>query len=329
MDDYSSRVSQQIEQYANTVNMHDLPQSFHLWSHNFILPALQSVYAVDSINDFFVNAVMESYSTCSKRILSIGCGDGLVEIGVAESLLNKGVRDFKIVATDLSPILLDRCRTELAARRLNSFFDVVECDLNNLGSVSAVAGPYDTIMANHSLHHIVELEKLFDFSLASLTPSGVFAANDMIGRNGHMRWPEAAAVVKAFWPLLSPIQRYHVQLQRLDDQFTDHDCSTEGFEGIRAQDILPLLLERFHASKFVGVGGFVDTFVDRSFGHGFNPEDEHDRDLIMCIATLNDILLDAGTIKPTIMLAHFTKEKREERFYRTRSARNSVRITGA
>jgi trans-aconitate methyltransferase len=52
---------------------------------------------------------------------------------------------------------------------------------------------FDVIMANHSLHHIVELEKTFDTIFDCLNENGIFATCDMIGRNGHMRWPETEA----------------------------------------------------------------------------------------------------------------------------------------
>ena len=42
------------------------------------------------------------------------------------------------------------------------------------------------------------------------------------------------------------------------------------FEGIRAQDILPLLVERFTFDEFIGFGNVIDPFVDRSFGPNFD-----------------------------------------------------------
>lgn len=324
---YRQRVESQIAQYAQTINMHDLPGSFHFWSYNFIRPALIDVYGAESINEFYVKAFVEATVGVvgQKRILSVGCGDGAVEAEIARTLVARGERDFMIVATDLSAVQLERCVAGARRLDLENHFSIVECDLNSLAKVRAVAGPFDLIIANHSLHHIVELEGLFEFIYDALKDAGIFATNDMIGRNGHMRWPETAAIVRAIWPLLSPVQHYHSQLKRIEAEFLDHDCSTVGFEGIRAQDILPLILERFHARKFVGVGGFIDLFVDRGFGHGFKMEDEHDRALVMCVAQLNDILLDAGVVKPTLMLGYFSKKPCQERFYRSRSAASCAR----
>src|SRR5262249_246324 len=109
----------------------------------------------------------------------------------------------------------------------------------------------------------------------------------------------------------------------------DHDCSSEGFEGIRAQDILPLMLRHFHPARFFATGGFVDVIVDRGYGHGFDAENPEHLALVRCIAALNDVLLDAGLFKPPLMLASFTDgggfRGTRERFYRNRRADNCLR----
>lgn len=320
--DYSDRVASQIAQYAETVNMHDLPAIFHFWSHRYLLPAMQAVFESPRVIDVYLSACLAASSNGPRSVLSIGCGDGSIEIELAQELIKAGVTDFKIVGADLSPILLGHFRTKIAELQLDQYFSIVEADLNE----GQVRGPFDVIMANHSLHHIFELEKLFDFSYRELKDHGVFATCDMIGRNGHMRWPETKAVIDMFWPLLKPKQRYNVPLSRMEETYINHDCSTEGFEGIRAQDILPLMLERFHPLRFVGAGGFVDLMIDRGYGHGFDVNDPDDTRLITCMADLNEIMLDAGTVKPTIMLGHFVKYPCEERTYRGRTAAKAVRV---
>ena len=116
-----------------------------------------------------------------------------------------------------------------------------------------------------------------------------------------------------------------MQLCRYSETFEDWDCSQYGFEGVRAQDVLPLMVKQFHAAKFFGFGGFVDVLVDRGYGHGF--DNEHDVRLISAVADLNEVMLDGGAIKPTMMIAHFTKTNLgDEKFYRTRSAAQSIRI---
>jgi SAM-dependent methyltransferase len=318
--DYESRVASQIAQYAETANMHELPEVFHFWSNNYLFPPLEALFSAKTIYEIYINACM-SIPRNSLAILSIGCGDGSIEIEIARLLVMRGLTDFLITGVDLSPALLDRFKKRLEELQLLRYFLIVEADLNS----GQVQGPFDVIMAHHSLHHIVELEKLFDFSYRELRDDGIFATCDVIGRNGHMRWPESRAVLELFWPLLKPKQRYHRQLGRLHETFVDHDCSTEGFEGIRAQDILPLLLEKFHPLKFFGAGGFIDLMTDRGYGHGFDLNDPDDLRLIKCMADLNEIMLDSGQIKPTLMFGYFVKYPCDELSYRGRTAIKSIR----
>ena len=325
---YEQQVQEQIEQYRNTEEMHDLPPIYHLWSGAFVGPGLRDVFGVSDINALYVEAFMaaESASGAVPHYLSLGCGDGAVEIGIAQSLLERGHRDFRFVCIDLSDVLLDRFRSALPPE-LAGKFELLQGDLNTLTLDTLFSG----VMANHSLHHMVDLEGIFAFIRDHLTDTGVFVTSDMIGRNGHMRWPETRMLVDFFWPFLTQRQRANILLRRGEPRFLDHDCSSEGFEGVRAQDVLPLILETgLHPWKFFGFGGAVDVFVDRCFGPNLNPANQDDAFLLRRIGFLNELLLDAGLLKPTMMLAYFTKTPaRGTVSYRNRTAEASVRHTKA
>jgi hypothetical protein len=129
----------------------------------------------------------------------------------------------------------------------------------------------------------------------------------MIGRNGHMQWPEAMRIVHEYWRELPAPYRWNVQLQRHEEMHENWDCSNEGFEGIRAQDILPLLLERFEFELFIGYGNIIDPFIDRSFGPNFDADAEWDRALIDRIHARDEAEMLAGRIKPTHMMATLRK----------------------
>ena len=69
----------------------------------------------------------------------------------------------------------------------------------------------------------------------------------------------------------------------------------------------------------------IDVFVDRCFSHNFDPSNADDAFLVRRIALLNEVLLDTGLVKPTMMLAYFVKYPVTEAHYRNRSALTSVR----
>jgi hypothetical protein len=47
----------------------------------------------------------------------------------------------------------------------------------------------------------------------------------------------------------------------------------------------------------------IDVFVDSCFGHNFDPSNADDAFLVRRIVFLNEVLLDAGLVRPTMMLA--------------------------
>ena len=76
---------------------------------------------------------------------------------------------------------------------------VFAVDLRGFGDSSTADGSYDAVIANQSLHHVSNLEGLFAAIKDALSPQGRFITSDMIGRNGHMRWPEALDIIHDFW----------------------------------------------------------------------------------------------------------------------------------
>jgi hypothetical protein len=156
---------------------------------------------------------------------------------------------------------------------------------------------------------------LFDQVKNGLHDDGCFVISDMIGRNGHQRWPEALEIVDKYWKELPESKKFNVLLNRLEKEYENWDCSKEGFEGIRAQDVLPLLLQRFQCEKFIGFGNAIDIFVDRCFGHNFNRESEWDRDLIDRVHAEDEVGLQSGELTPTHMMAVFAKTMHSTPYY--------------
>jgi hypothetical protein len=104
-------------------------------------------------------------------------------------------------------------------------------------------------------------------------------------------------------------------MSRLEEEYINHDCSTEGFEGIRAEDILPLLIERFDFRFFLALSNLTDIFVDRGFGPNFDLDEEWDLDFIDRLHTYDEQAILSGRLTPTHMYAVMTPEPSAEHFY--------------
>jgi SAM-dependent methyltransferase len=266
-----------------------------------------------SPNDFFLQSIREKCAQDTTReiaIVSIGAGNCDLEIDIGEGLLAAGLGNFRIDCVEINENMLERARVRAGDGALASKLRFLQQDFNRWRPRGA---EYGVVMANQSLHHVLELEHLFASIRRGLAPGGVFLASDMIGRNGHQRWPEALEMVNGFWEELPESYRYNRLLKRQEPTYINHDCSSSGFEGIRAQDILPLLLERFHFELFVPYGNIVFVFVDRPFGHNFDATGAWDREFIDRVHAADESAMLEGRIKPTSMLAAMTLEPVETR----------------
>jgi SAM-dependent methyltransferase len=236
-------------------------------------------------------------------ILSVGCGDSASEINIAQWLIENDIHNFTFECMDINRDVLERGRRSAAEKGFAERFAFAVFDVNGWQP----SREYNIILAIQCLHHFVELELLFEKIHRSLRRDGFFLTDDMIGRNGHQRWPEALRFVDEFWKELPAPYTYNHSLKRFEPKYENWDCSTEGFEGIRAQDILPLLVKKFHFDLFVGFGNVVDIFIDRAFGFNFDPEREWDRNFIDRVHALDVEQIEQGMIKPTHMYAVLTR----------------------
>lgn len=304
--DYEGQVQEEVSRFAEDENVHDLPGIFHYWSNTYLRPRLET-FGFGYPEDFFARQIAKQAEALGRpvTVISIGAGNADTEVAIAKLLVERGVTGFTISCLDITQAMLDRGRKLADAEGLGEHFRFVHADFNHWEPDES----YDVVMANQSLHHVTNLEGLFDSIHRAIGPTGVFVTSDMIGRNGHLRSPEALAIVREFWRELPVSYRYNVQLHRKESMFKDWDCSIEGFEGIRSQDILPLAVEKFGFDFFFAYGNVIDPFIDRSFGPHFNPDVEWDRAFIDRVHARDEAELLAGVIKPTHMMAVMRQDR--------------------
>jgi ubiquinone/menaquinone biosynthesis C-methylase UbiE len=302
--DYAKRLRSEIERYEKIENVHDLPAIFHVWSRKYVAPKIDEVLGMSilGLEDFYakyISRYAKENPSEDVTIASIGAGNGDFEVRIAKVLKDSGVERFRFQCLDVNPAMLSRGREAAAKDQLTGHFDFLESDVSQWLPVQ----PVSIVMAHHSLHHVQELEATFGNIKKVIGEKGYFLTCDMIGRNGHMRWPEALEIIQEIWKTMPDRYKYNHQMKRFEETYENWDCSSEGFEGIRSQDILPLLTATFNFEAFVAFGNIPDIFVDRGFGHNFSPANIEDVAFIDRIGKLNDRLISDGKIKPTQMIA--------------------------
>ncbi|MGB3787501.1 MAG: class I SAM-dependent methyltransferase [Phormidesmis sp.] len=306
MLDNEARIKQELEIFNQNVNVHELPKIYHYWSNKHLRPWLEE-YGISNPDDLFVNYMINTASSCGVEkpaFVSIGSGNCDTEVRVAKRLKDQGLESFSLECIDLNPTMLNRGRELADKEGILENMSFIELDFNQWKA----SKEYVSVIANQSLHHIQNLEGVFNEIKKSLHPDGTFITSDMIGRNGHQRWPEALDAVHNFWKELPESYRYNHQLKRVEMMYENWDCSTEGFEGIRAQDILPLLIKNFNFELFIGFANVIDVFVDRGFGHNFDPNGKWDTDFIDRVHQFDETSIRNGSIKPTHIMAVMKKK---------------------
>jgi SAM-dependent methyltransferase len=322
---YAASVAAEKQVYRDCLEVHDLPPIFHYWSNRYVRPKLEAC-GFSSPEQLFQRYVDKQFANGRKerRIVSIGAGNCDLEVELAAHLVQQGYTDFTLDCLDLNSDMLERGRAHAATAAVSARMNFVALDIN----AWTATAEYDCVLANQSLHHIVNLENLFSEIKRSLKPGGTFIVSDMIGRNGHQRWPEALELVREFWRKLAPTYRFNRSLRRYEEIYEDWDCSQESFEGVRAQDILALLVESFSFELFIPFANIIEPFVDRSFGGNFDPDKAWDRNFIDSVQERDEREIAAGVLKPTHMLAVLgTDPLRSMQFTEPLSPRSCIRDT--
>jgi len=305
---YKLRYLNEVRIFGKNHNVHELPEIFHYWSNKYLLPKEQ-LLGFNNPDDFFYkyckDYCLQLTDTPQIKIISIGSGNGELEVNIALNLVNSGITNFIVECMDINAKMHARTIKLAESHNVEQYIQTLQKDFNDWQPDKK----YDLILANQSLHHVTELEQLFDSIYQGLSPQGKFITSDVIGRNGHMRWPEALEMVQSFWQELSKQYTYNPAYKRHEKKYINHDCSTRSFEGIRAQDILPLLVNKFEFEMFLPFANIIMVFIDRTFGHNFDAKNEWDIDFIDRVHAADEAAILNGTIKPTQMLAVMTRSK--------------------
>ncbi len=300
--EYQERIANELSSFDECTNVHDLPEIFHYWSNKHLAPVKFHQFGITDPEQFFYLYAKKYHETNPGKamlMVSIGSGNCDMEARLAKRLVDEGISQFSIECLDINETMLERGREHARDLDVERYIFPRYGDFNHWQPDKT----YDLVLANQCLHHVVELENLFAAIKTALDQDGYFLTSDMIGRNGHQRWPEALKIVREFWDELPENYRYNRLMQRQEQKYINHDCSVSSFEGIRAQDILPLLNEYFNFELFIPFANIVTVFIDRPFGHNFDAKGEWDRDFIDRVHARDDAAILSGEITPTQMLA--------------------------
>ncbi|OOG60109.1 class I SAM-dependent methyltransferase [Rhodanobacter sp. C03] len=276
-----------------------LPPIFGYWSSRYLAPDAHRL-GIDSPESFFLSRIRQSASAGNTpvRVLSVGTGACDMEVGLAEQLKAAGVQAH-ITCIDFNPALMRRAAATAQARQVSALmaFEARDCNL------AFKLPPQDVIIVNQFFHHVTELETFCRSLRDSLTPGGTLLSSDIIGRNGHLLWPDVETEVQRVWAELPAAKRHDRHFNAMQTRYRPIDHAAYSNEGVRAQDIVGCLLAEFDFELFFSFGAAIVPFIERRIGFNFDPQQVDDQALIDRIHALDAAALSTGRYPAANMIA--------------------------
>jgi 2-polyprenyl-3-methyl-5-hydroxy-6-metoxy-1,4-benzoquinol methylase len=205
------------------------------------------------------------------KVLSLCSGAGRVEAAYAAQT----GPNVEWSLLDINVDLLGLASTQFAP---STKLDLIEANVNELKHSGE---KWDIILCVSAIHHIVELESLARFCHNSLNEDGEFwSIGEYVGRNGNRLWPDAMAEANSFFKQLPERYRLNHHTKQVDWEIPDNDYSVGCFEGIRSEEIEPILDRWFHPVDVCRRNCFLWRLINLAYSDNFDLIKQEDRSWI-------------------------------------------------
>lgn len=201
------------------------------------------------------------------RILSLCSGAARIEAQFASGVVERA----EWTLLDISEGLLQAAANNFPAGVSPR---LIVADLNEIEDFGE---RFDVVMCVSALHHIVELERVAEFIQQVLVDDGEFwSIGEAIGRSGNRLWQEEYAVANSFFRRLPERLRRNRRSMKPDQDLPDADYSEATFEGIRSDEIEPLLSHRLEPVQLYRRNCFLWRLVDLAYADNYDLSDAED-----------------------------------------------------
>lgn len=224
------------------------------------------------------------------RVISLGCGFGSLERDLAARGLVDGVLGLDLAAGAITE-----------ARRLASTasLDGLEYRVTDLEGAKLPRASAELILAHQAVHHIEDLEGLFQAVRLALRPGGVLHLHEFVGPK-RFQWTDAQlALGNAFLDSLPPRLRRLTSgapKGRLHRPTIETMLRTDPTEAIRSSDIRAALSEEFRIIEERQLGGTLVHIVLGDIAQNFLPDDAEANLALDRLFLMEDEAMAAGRI---------------------------------
>ena len=238
-----------------------------------------------------------------KRGLEVGGGLGKQAVQCYRML---GAEQFDVL--DISDFSVAKGNEMAKEQGINVRYAVSDLNRDKLPE-----NQYDLIVASGSLHHIENLEHLFEQIGRALKPDGVFFANDYMGPS-KMQWTDNQIAIMNH--LLATFPDQYAKVRHRDDQVfkevtripLEIFARVDPSEGVRSAEIFSVMQDYLDIMDIVPIGNTVNYEMLRGRIHNFDDADEKDAFILNLLCTFEKILLDHGVLGSDFNLV-FAKQK--------------------
>jgi SAM-dependent methyltransferase len=283
--DYERLIEEEKEHYSAIDVTDDLKEGGshasgcwrYYWEH--VGEIIAESYLVDFaeiVNREFVG------TTYPLNILSLGSGFCGHELGLTQNLTVPHL----IECTDINEAIFEQAKK--VAQEEDLALEFREEDLN---FIELAPGRYDVIFAHAVIHHVINLERLFEQLRAGLSDRGIFHMVDVVGQNRRLIWDENEDFANA---LLDLVPQELIGTTRLDIPF-----DADGMEGIRQDDIVPLLRETFEPVHEQRHGAFMRFIcTNAELGPRLDPSRPDAKAWLDLLIKADDVAVMTGLLRP-------------------------------
>ena len=253
----------------------------------------------------WVTWMMHRYAVGTElTALVLGCGEGWLDRALARS-----ERISRVVAVDFSQEAL-ACAAEQAARDgLSHKVRHMPADLNGPESLG---GPFDIILAHDVIHHVRDLEGLFDRIAGALSPCGVLLFCEYVGprrfdydAKRRSIADESLRALPEKYRRLRATGGFATQGVRTDPgKLAREDPS----EAVRSDEILPLLRARMKVLEEIPYGGSLLNPLLYEIVANFEDGNEADEAILKQLCAAEKVLIRTGGLPSDYVVVAATKK---------------------
>jgi ubiquinone/menaquinone biosynthesis C-methylase UbiE len=229
----------------------------------------------------------------SSPCLEIGCGIGML----ARSMITSGVCS-ELDAFDLSEDVIAVAKRKTEQEEIKG----IHFHVGDANTLELPENKYQLIYMSQSIHHVENLENLFNQINKALQPGGIFYGSDYIGPT-RMQWSEKQLdIMNEILAILPERYLRHSQHNyevkaRINRIPIETFLRVDPSEGVRSEEILPLAQKILDVIDIRPMGGTINYELLRGRIHNFDDQSDTDNTILRLICLLEKIMIREGVLE--------------------------------